>query len=161
MSAIRVRTLTEDQWPEWRALRLAALATDPDAFGSALAEWSGPGDVEVRWRARLAAVPCNLLADLDGAAAGMVSAALLGEGVAEVLSMWVAPPARGRGVGDALMNAALGWARAEGASQVILNVRSANQPAIGLYRRHGFDDAGPASPPGDPHPERRMALELA
>ena len=50
---LELRTLTADDWPLWRELRLAALAEAPDAFGSALADWQGPGDTEDRWRGRL------------------------------------------------------------------------------------------------------------
>jgi hypothetical protein len=35
---------------------VAALAEAPGAFGSTLAEWTGPGDTEQRWRGRLATV---------------------------------------------------------------------------------------------------------
>lgn len=152
--------LTEDQWAEWRALRLAALAADPEAFGSTLAEWSGPGDAESRWRGRLVAVALNVLADLDGEAVGMLSASLPVEGTAALLSMWVAPAARGHGVGDALIGAALRWARTQGARRLALDVRQGNLPAILLYRRHGFYDVGTASSPAAPHPERRMVLDL-
>jgi ribosomal protein S18 acetylase RimI-like enzyme len=161
MTQPTIRPLTEDQWPEWRVLRLAALAADPDAFGSTLADWSGPGDDESRWRERLSGVALNLVADLEGEAVGMASATLQVDGTAEVLSMWVAPSARGRGVGDALMVAALQWARENDAERVALDVRHGNRAAIALYVRHDFRDVGWASGPGDPHPERRMVLDLA
>lgn len=160
MSPVTTRELGQDDWPEWRALRLAALATDPDAFGSTLADWTGPGDSEDRWRRRLAAFPLNLVADLDGRAVGMVTASPPEDGTSEVLSMWVSPDVRGRGVGDALILAVLEWARRQGAVRIALDVRHANQPAIALYRRHGFCDVGWASAPGDPHAERRMVREV-
>ena len=52
--------LDPDDWQLWRELRLAALAEAPDAFGSTLAEWSGAGDTEQRWRTRLHGVALNL-----------------------------------------------------------------------------------------------------
>jgi len=62
---IEVRVLTPDDWPNWRALRLAALAGAPAAFSAQLAGWQGEGDREERWRARLS-IPGspNLLAVL-------------------------------------------------------------------------------------------------
>lgn len=90
----------------------------------------------------------------------MVSASTPEDGTSEVFSMWVAPRARGHGVGDALMGEVLRWVRASGGRRVALDVRHANAPAIALYRRHGFCDAGWATRPDDPHPERRMVLEL-
>jgi hypothetical protein len=66
--------LTSDDWQLWRQLRRRALAEDPAAFGSTLAQWSGAGDTEQRWRARLNDVACNLVVFDDGVAAGMISA---------------------------------------------------------------------------------------
>ena len=161
MTTVTTRPVTEDQWRVWRALRRTALATDPEAFGSTLADWSGPGDAEPRWRGRLAAVALNLVADLEGEPVGMLSASLPVDGTAALISMWVAPPARGLGVGDALVHSALRWALEQGARRVVLDVRQANGAAIALYRRHGFRDEGWSSASDDPRSERRMVLDLA
>ncbi|ARZ72225.1 acetyltransferase [Streptomyces albireticuli] len=136
--------LTADDWPEWRALRLAALAEAPYAFGSTLAEWQGDGDREERWRARLGiAGSCNFLALLDGRPAGMASG-VPGprDDVAELISMWVGERARGRGVGDALIRGVERWAVRERAAVLELAVRPGNAHAIALYRRHGFEVTG-------------------
>lgn len=146
---IERRMLTADDWREWRALRLRALAVDPAAFGSTLADWSGPRDAEERWRRRLADVPVNLLLDLDGEPAGMVAAVPADDAV-ELISLWVAPEARGRGVGLAAVAAVVELA---GDRPVVLSVRAANGPAVALYTRCGFVDEGPD--PEDPL-ERRM-----
>ena len=146
---IEVRRIGEDDWVQWRAMRLAALATDPDAFGSTLAEWSGPNDLEERWRARLAASPFTALLDVDGRTAGMV-AAYRPEGAVEVVSLWVHPAFRGLGVGAAALGAVIAFADGE---DVLLSVRAANTHAIRLYERCGFVDEGVS--PDDPA-ERRM-----
>jgi len=70
---IELRRLVADDWRIWRRLRQAALEEAPDAFSSSLADWTGPGDSEDRWRARLTAVPFNLAAYLGASEAGMVS----------------------------------------------------------------------------------------
>ncbi len=54
--------------------------------------------------------------------------------------MWVAPFARGRGVGDALVHAVAAWARQQDAKRVTLAVYPDNAGAIALYRRNGFVD---------------------
>ncbi|WP_067709691.1 GNAT family N-acetyltransferase [Nocardia yamanashiensis] len=149
---IDLQLLTPDDWPLWRTLRHQALTESAAAFSSTLADWSGPGDTEPRWRARLTEVPFNVVLRLDGSSAGMVSGDLADEGTAELMSLWIAPFARGHGVGDAAIRAVVQWA---GPRAVGLSVRSANSPAIKLYRRHGFVDAGPS--PDDPA-ERRMHL---
>ena len=106
-------------------------------------------------------VPVNLLADWDGVPVGMVSLTAVEGQDAEIISMWIAPKARGQGVGDALIRAVLGHARAEGALSVALDVTAGNERAIQLYTRAGFIDVGWATGPADPKPERRMRLQLA
>jgi len=156
---IEVRQLTPDDWRLWRAMRLAALADAPAAFGSTLAEWSGRGDTEERWRARLSGVPLNLVLTLDGEPAGMVSAtAPSNEATVELISLWVAPSARGHGVADVAITRVTEWARAEHGAEVVLSVRTDNDPAIVLYQRHGFVDDGPS--PDDPT-ERLMRRRRA
>ncbi|MCC3652557.1 GNAT family N-acetyltransferase [Streptomyces sp. S07_1.15] len=142
---IELRVLTADDWSAWRALRLAALAQDPDAFGATLADWRGEGDREERWRARLSiAGSRNVLAVLDGKPAGMVSGVPGPRlGVVELISLWVSREARGRGVGDHLIRAVEQWAVEERAEILRLAVMPGNEHATALYGRHGFVDAGP------------------
>ena len=61
---------------------------------------------------------------------------------AEILSIAVAGAHRGRGVGWALMDAALRQLHGERVAQVFLEVDEANQAAIALYRRLGFAEVG-------------------
>lgn len=140
-----------------------ALRDAPDAFSATLTEWSGEGDREERWRARLTEVPFNVIAKLDGKPAGMVSGTEPDQdGMILLISMWVAPFARGRGVGDALIDAVLAWAREQGASGVTLAVRVTNPHAIALYRRREFLDEGPIErgSPSEPQ-ERRMTHRIS
>ena len=58
--------------------------------------------------------------------------------------MWVSPAARGTGTGRRLIDEIITWAAGGGASQLRLQVRPDNAPAIGLYERSGFSQAGPA-----------------
>lgn len=160
-SAIHLRPIGTDDWPLWRELRLQALQEAPYAFGSKLAEWQGQGDTEQRWRNRLASVPLNLIAELNGTAAGMVSATSRAEdGSVELISMWVAPFARACGIGNRLVSAVVEWARQQGASTVLLAVVVTNEHAIALYRRNNFVDAGLMDCSGSDTPERQMARQL-
>jgi ribosomal protein S18 acetylase RimI-like enzyme len=157
-TGLAVRAILADEWQGWRALRLAALGEAPYAFGATLGQWRDAG--EDQWRQRLMSVALNLMAMLDDRPVGMVSATAAADREVELISMWVAPVARGCGVGDALIQAVVGWAQGQPSDRVILAVRAGNAPAIALYKRHGFRDAGWASPPDDPWPERRMVLAL-
>jgi ribosomal protein S18 acetylase RimI-like enzyme len=129
---MKIERVTPDDLRRWRALRLEALREAPHAFGSTLSEWQSEGDLEARWRDRLASVPFNVVASVDGADAGLSSGASPVDGAVELISMWVAPFARGRGVADALVNAVIGWARANDARRVTLAVFEDNAPAIAL-----------------------------
>lgn len=77
----------------------------------------------------------------DGPPLGMVLArAVAGE--AEILTVAVTPPARRRGVGRALVEAAAGLARQAGAQDLFLEVAVDNAAAIALYEGLGFARAG-------------------
>jgi len=127
-------------WRAFRAIRLAALAEAPTAFGSTLA-----AERRLRpaaWRARLAgraqfAVRCGEA--LVGTVGGITDEA---SGDAELVSMWVQPDWRGRGVGDLLARAVVDWAREAGYSAVRLWLSADNGPAERLYARHGFRRTG-------------------
>jgi ribosomal protein S18 acetylase RimI-like enzyme len=144
LDVIELRVLTSDDWPVWRELRLAALAEAPHAFGSRLADWQGDGDSSERWRARLA-IPGshNLVAVVDGRPAGMASGIPTDDhGVVELISMWVHPIARGRGIGDQLVRAVERRAKHVGADTLRLAVADGNDAAAALYRRNGFQCTG-------------------
>jgi len=91
----------------------------------------------------------------------MASATAPADGEVELISMWVAPFARGRGVGDALVAAVSSWATDKQACRITLKVFDHNRPAIGLYRRQGFTDYGTIGVTSSACPvERKMILEL-
>lgn len=150
---IETRTLSSDDWKVWRELRLAALAEAPYAFGSRLADWQGDGDREQRWRDRLE-IPGshNLVAMVDGVPSGMASGVPGDEDdTVEIISVWVDPAARGKGVADRLIEEIGARAvRVRRARRLLLAVTPGNAAAIALYRRHGFADTGEL---GDPTPD--------
>jgi RimJ/RimL family protein N-acetyltransferase len=147
---VDVLVLAPDDWQLWRLLRREALSEAPGAFGSTLAEWSGTGDTEQRWRTRLAGVALNVVLTVDGKPVGIVSAtAPSTDGEVELISLWVAPAGRGRGVGDEAVRQVLAWASDQHPGHaVMLSVKTDNERAHRLYERHGFVDAGPS--PDDP-----------
>ena len=61
---------------------------------------------------------------------------------ADVMTIGVAPRARGRGVGRAILDALLEWARQAGAVEIFLDVRPSNEGAIALYNSRGFVEIG-------------------
>jgi [ribosomal protein S18]-alanine N-acetyltransferase len=63
-------------------------------------------------------------------------------GEAEILTLAVAPAARGKGLGRALLQAAISKARALGAQAVFLEVGTDNPAARALYAALGFVKVG-------------------
>ena len=136
-----VVTLMPGDGPRLRAIRLRALADAPDAFATTLAEaraWS-----DARWEEQVATLPTFVWHE-HGADLGMVRGAPRdGDPEARYLiSLWVAPEARGRGVGAALVHAVVAWARAEGLRRLFLDVGARNDAAQALYARLGFAVSG-------------------
>jgi len=81
-----------------------------------------------------------LFADLNGRHAGFaLSRAAAGE--AELLLIAVHPEARGQGVGKRLLEETVKLARKKKNEKLLLEVRACN-PAIALYRSHGFSKVG-------------------
>jgi ribosomal protein S18 acetylase RimI-like enzyme len=140
---IEIRLLTPDDWKTWRELRLIALDEAAYAFGSRLADWQGDGDREERWRARLAIPGRHFVAMLDARPVGLASGVPTDDAdVAELISMYVHPAARGMGVGDELIRAVERWGRSAGAGSLWLTVFDGNTAASALYERNGFRFTG-------------------
>lgn len=81
----------------------------------------------------------TLVAEVDGAVAGIVQCVLLSGHEAWMQGMRVAPGARGRGVSVRLHNAAADWAREQGAAVGRNMVFSWNAPALAASRAAGLE----------------------
>lgn len=138
---VTVRMMTDDDWPLWRDVRIAALTDAPQAFRARLADWESGG--ATHWRARLTMPGAhNVVAMLDGSPVGLASGVPGVDGEVLLHSVWVSPDARGRGVAGLLIDAIRTWAAGAGARTLTLAVIPGNEAATGLYRRLGFLDTG-------------------
>src|SRR5687767_15349606 len=159
---LRVEQLTLDEAPRLRAIRLRALADAPDAFGSTFEEAAArPAET---WSQQLRDLP-TFVAVIDGLDVGMVRCQPdeTQPDTAVLISMWVAPAVRRRGVGDALIDAAIEWAHASGVNRLLLYVVDDNAPAIALYARKGFQPTGEVAtlpPPREHIREHQRELRL-
>lgn len=82
-----------------------------------------------------------LLGRVGGVAAGTAAVRFHGDGTAELKRMYVRPIARGTGLADRLLLAALDLATDRGSQLVWLETkRGVMDRAIALYRRHGFEE---------------------
>jgi ribosomal protein S18 acetylase RimI-like enzyme len=70
------------------------------------------------------------------------TAPVAGCGTLEISSLYVQPRHHGKGIGAALLNAAIDRAFALGATDVWLTTNAENRPAIRFYLTHGFDKIG-------------------
>lgn len=84
-----------------------------------------------------------LIARLDGVPVGCVLARPLEPGVAEMKRLFIAPAARGRGLGVGLVRALIGHMSCWGNSTVRLDTAVFLTDAIALYRRLGFVEIEP------------------
>ena len=155
---IELRRASADDWRTWRAVRLAALTDAPAAFASRRHEWADAS--EARWRGRLS-IPgaMDLMAvDLDrNAPVGMVTGTPAADrsGSAELISLWVDPASRHRGVATLLITAIARWSADTGATSLVLSVMPENVGARRTYERNGFTVTGPAT-----HDESHAAGQL-
>jgi GNAT superfamily N-acetyltransferase len=144
----------------FRAIRLASLREAPYAFGSTYEAEVGAS--EDSWRRRLSD-RTRFVAEVDGKVVGTVGAGP-GEfdGAAALTALWVDPGFRGRGVGSALVDAVVDWAKGEGFNQLLLWVTEVNENAERLYERQGFARTGRmiAVRPREPAVEYEMAKLL-
>ena len=132
---MQIHQVEPDEWALWRDIRLDALASDPEEFGSTLAREQAYTEDE--WRER-AGEGLKLVA-LAPEPVALVAATAKPEGL-YLYSMWVRDSHRGLGVGEALVRTVLTWAAEEGWKVVRLRVWDDNLPARRLYRRLGFVD---------------------
>jgi ribosomal protein S18 acetylase RimI-like enzyme len=148
---MRIRRVEPEAWRELADLRLRALADAPSAFSSTLAEARLRSDRQWRdWTARLAAgvATIGFVADDGEALHGLVVGYERTEQPERValVSLWVAPESRGRGLGSALVERVVEWAEDRGADAVTLWVNEENAAAVGLYERAGFTATGARQP---------------
>lgn len=81
------------------------------------------------------------VAEVDGAIVGMLGMHLLRYRVAD-LGMNVQEGYRGQGIGSALVEQAIGWARSAGAHKIALQHWPHNNAARALYDKYGFEQEG-------------------
>lgn len=146
MAGVHVRRAQPGDWPALRALRLAALADAPGAFGSTIERELAFDEAE--WRRRAANWP-SFIAWRGDEPVGLVGVVARPEddgagsrSVWELVSMWVSPDVRGRGSADLLVAAVVEAVKAESAERLTLWVADGNARARAFYVRAGFRPTG-------------------
>lgn len=106
----------------------------------------------VKWEQTLAELPevharpqgAMLLGRTDSVPVGCIMYHQMSPGVSEVKRLYVSTQARGGGVASRLVERVMEAARADGYSEMRLDTARFLTAAIGLYRKHGFEDSSDA-----------------
>jgi RimJ/RimL family protein N-acetyltransferase len=129
----RIRPATDDDRHP-AAVVFAAVAEERDGIAS-----EPPVDIEKR--AASWALEGMFVAVAGAEVIGSVHVLVSSHGYGEI-GMAVARRWRGRGVGSALLAAAIDWARGQGLHKLSLSVFAHNAAGIALYRKFGFSEEG-------------------
>lgn len=146
---MRIRRLLPADAGAFQDLRLRGLLESPTAFGSSYEE-----EVDRSIPAIAASLAEGTGRNMFGALIDNQLVGVVGVGREPALkqlhrgfirSMYVAPQARGRGIGKALMQEAVHFARAmPGLRQLTLTVTAGNSAALATYKGFGFKVYGTA-----------------
>lgn len=166
MSEISVRPLGEEEWQDYRSVRLAALKDSPEAFVASYAEEEAYD--EEFWRERMRR-STRLLAEVSGDAVGVLSIGQAHDGsenTGELFGLWVAPDWRGKGVATRLVTVGAEHARQMGDTHLIYWVGTDNGRAVAFASGIGFRPTDDRRPMGvqsaeDGDEEIAMILSLA
>ena len=130
-----IRHARADEAGRIKALRLRALAADPDAFGSTYErDLARPDEFWERMAAH------TFVYEDDGEWLGFVVARRDDDHPpdATINATWVAPEARGRGIATQLSARCVEWARERGFPAISVAVVVGNEPARRAYEAVGF-----------------------
>ena len=148
--AVGIRPARAEEWSRWRETRLRMLRDDADFFSTRYDDMVREPDQMWRdWVGEAAAGEQKTLfvAEEKGTWLGVVGAfTRVNPLEVQLISMWVDPAARGRGIAQDLIRAVAAWARDRGSTTVVLFVQEANEPARQLYERAGFRLTGDRTP---------------
>jgi ribosomal protein S18 acetylase RimI-like enzyme len=146
-TSVEIVKLPVSAWRDYKALRLEALQTEPQAFSTTYA--SSLAQPDSFWQARLEAAAQGqtswlLFAKEGPALLGMIGAFIdeSNPATADIISVYVTRPARGRGISRLLMSAILAEVKKVGVKKARLGVNPQQTAAMHLYQNFGFKFVG-------------------
>jgi ribosomal protein S18 acetylase RimI-like enzyme len=141
--SFEVKEFKECEWENFKELRLRAVSEYPMAFGTSYEEELQVAEHD--WKRRLG---FNMLCAKDnGKILGMIGAIVENyskkKHIGKIISFYVAPEGRYKGIGNALMRAIIEkLKRNTSIKKIVLEVTTEQKEAIALYKKHGFHITG-------------------
>lgn len=144
---MEIRFLTSEDAAEWLRLRVEALKISPEAFSASQEEYQSLSINEVKKRLWSGDDDFVAGAFRDGRLIGIAGfyreKGQKSRHKGRVWGVYVAPEARGAGIGGRMMQALLKRGSAiDGVQQILLSVTGTQEPAIRLYHSLGFESFG-------------------
>lgn len=139
---VQIRQLNEDDWREFSEIRLTALQTDPQVFGSNYERESQ--FTEEDWRTRLRAEDNAVFMLLDGETPIGITGAAVDRSdptgkTALLWGSWLAPEYRGKGLSEMMYRTRIDWAKQQPAvEKILVSHRASNLSSKFANRKHGF-----------------------
>lgn len=163
---MRLRKLEPHESSLLRELRLRALQDAPDSFRDTYAGVAAQPPSYWEDLTRSVTKPGSnamFLACEGGEAVGSAFALVDGarSRTGRVGGMWVAPGWRRQGIGEALLQEVIGWARERDFERLMLWCVANAAGAGALYRKAGFTETGIQQPLSDVSPLRVVEMQLA
>jgi ribosomal protein S18 acetylase RimI-like enzyme len=145
-----IRPVRADEWPRWREVRIRMLREESAYFGT---RWEdAQAQAAEQWQAWIAEAAAGVtktlvVAEEDDRWLGVAgSFTRVNRHEVQLISMWVDPTQRGRGIARALIRAVAAWAWSRDRDRVCLFVQETNVAAERLYRSAGFTPTGAREP---------------
>lgn len=137
MDELTVRVLEEDDWRDYREVRLASLEDSPQAFAATYAEEATRP--EQYWRDCVASAD-RVLVESDGVALGIATVDVAQDRPesGDLFDVWVTPAARNTGVAWRLVETAAAQAVHHGCTNLYYWVSTENGRAVAFASNAGF-----------------------
>jgi RimJ/RimL family protein N-acetyltransferase len=139
---VSIRQLTENDWREFSQIRLKALQSDPNVFGSNYEMESQMTEAE--WRMRFHPIDAAIFLVFEndtpiGTACVAVDRDDPTKKVALFWGSWLAPQFRGKGLSELLYKARIKWAKQHPTvEKLIVSHRASNLSSKFANQKHGF-----------------------
>lgn len=166
--SISIITLSPDRWQEYKAIRVEAIKSDPQAFGRSLEQTNA--ETDEFWQNRLAEVERGesylFFARFDHAIIGMMGAYFPKNkaDTAHIMAVFVKPEFRNMGVATKLLEHLIAVLKSDVRVATIELAVSIDQvEAFNLYKKFGFVKVGVIKNimgDGKEHEEYEMILQI-